>query len=522
MFNNTFKLILTTFIVLHSASKLSAQCDTTYWVNDVVIENSDFLSGVHIIDGDFVIPSGTTVYVLAYSSNSCGKLEIHAQNIIIQGTINGDYSGYSGGNFGTGGATVNSITGDSNALTSCSNKDNAGRVEVSGGTAGSGGLGIGGGLTGQNGSSGSGPKQKCESSADTYGLIPGAGGAGAGGGGSYGGAGTSGTTGGNGSANYSSTGTSVSPQYTILNGQGGMGGSFGTVYGTSTGTDIDLGSGGAGAGGGGRSYESGLDGLRGGNGGGLVILKATDDLQIEGDISVNGEDGKVGGHAGNGGATSKCCSDLCDDCGEATFSTGAGGGGGSGAGSGGGILLQASTASITGSLSALGGNGGNGGNSGAGISCSYSATFCGSQSVSTEQGQTGGNGGAGGGGRIKIFVDVCTSTQMNPTVTIEGGENAQNGTYSIICNGYLDIEEKENSKFSIYPNPAKDQITLELIGNNDEETRFELVNLNGVVVYSEKVYGQTLTATISHLSPGLYIATIYSNNQKATLKVIKQ
>ena len=88
--------------------------------------------------------------------------------------------------------------------------------------------------------------------------------------------------------------------------------------------DINLGSGGAGAGGGGRSYDLGDFGQSGGNGGGLVYLKAlTDSLIITGDISVNGQTGGNGGWGGNGGigqsGSSGCCSDPCQDCGEKTL-----------------------------------------------------------------------------------------------------------------------------------------------------------------------------------------------------------
>ncbi|MBK9591233.1 MAG: hypothetical protein IPO32_06945 [Crocinitomicaceae bacterium] len=40
-----------------------------------------------------------------------GSLEIHAENIIINGVINGDYAGYAGGDGGTGGSVISSLTG---------------------------------------------------------------------------------------------------------------------------------------------------------------------------------------------------------------------------------------------------------------------------------------------------------------------------------------------------------------------------------------------------------------------------
>lgn len=504
---------------------VSAQCDTTYINENKTITADEILSGVYYIDGNFTINTDITVFVAPYNSGSCGKLEIHAKKINIKGNINGDYAGYPGGNGGNGGNSVNSVTGDQNALTSCSNKDNAGRVEVEGGKNGTPGIGTGGGLSGLSGTNGSGPKQVCGSSADTYGMIAGSGGAGGGGGASYGGNGTSGTAGGNGSLVYNATGVPVSTQYLISNGTGGGGGGKGQPYGTQYEPDIDLGSGGAGAGGGGRSYEIGMNGLRGGNGGGLIILKATQELLVSGDISVNGEDGKNGGQAGSGGASSKCCSDLCDDCGEATFSTGAGAGSGSGAGSGGGILLESgNSASVTGLLSAQGGKGGGSGTPGSGITCNYSATFCGSQSVSTGNGGTGGIGGDGSGGRIKLFIGVCSQTSTEPVTHLSGGGTAEAGTYAKICNSHLTVNAVENVQFSIYPNPVEDIMTIAFINAGIVSEGFlSISNTLGQQLLSREIQGEDqIHMNLSDFQSGIYLLNIELNGQVSSVKIIKK
>lgn len=502
---------------------LFSQCDTTYLTGNQTITSSDFMSGVYYIDGNFKINQGVTVYVQPYTSGGCGKLEIHANNISIKGEINGNFAGFPGGTLGNGGTAVNSLTGNAAALTSCNAKDDAGVVAVEGGKAGQAGQGDGAGQSGMNGTEGSGPKQKCENSSDTYGMIPGAGGAGGGGGASYGGAGTDGISGGNGSATHNSSGSSVSPQYAVLAGNGGTGGNYGNVYGTETGEDIELGSGGAGAGGGGRSFEPGLNGARGGNGGGLVILQAVNDIEIEGTISVNGENGSVGGHAGSGGATDKCCSDGCDDCGEANLSSGAGGGSGAGAGSGGGILIRSESASITGTLLSSGGTGGNGGNGGAGATCTYGGNiFCSSETVSTGNGQNGGKGGDGGGGRIKIFTGACTANQVSPIVSVTGGGTAGEGTYAHICASYLGMEEQEEIRFSIYPNPASQFVTVDLLNTNGEMNTLTLSDTKGATILVESTGNSTVTIPLEGLNNGLYFLTIQSNGRSVTSKIIKQ
>ena len=504
----------------------TAQCDTTDVSGNMIVSSSTFMSGVYRITGKFQVTAGTTVFVQAYSTNSCGSLEIIASEIIIDGTINGDYSGYSGGTGGAPGQSVNSLTGDQTAINACSNKDNTGLVQLSGGESGMPGTGPGAAGASTGGGIGSGPKQICLSNDDEPGMIGGSGGGGAGSGAGYGGAGSVGGNGGAGTSDYVATGLSVSSAYPVQGGAGGASGTAGTVYGTLSGMDIQLGSGGAGAGGGGRSFDMGLGGGNGGTGGGSVILRASTNLIVAGTISVNGEDGEAGGDGGNGGATPKCCSDGCDDCGEATLSTGAGGAGGAGGGSGGGILLFADTyASITGTLSVKGGNGGDGGVRGNGVSCSYSATFCGSQSLTSNNGNPGQSGGAGGGGRIKVFVPICSAAVITPTTLLSAGTgngSAGNGTYFLGCSELSVMELSTNIKLDIFPNPATHEIQL-TTSTFIENAEIRLIDLSGRTVYSDthSLSSEPTAISIEHLSSGTYQLFMEQGGNSIVKKIIK-
>ena len=118
------------------SSKLYSQCNVTNITGDYVVNSSIILSGTYNVTGRFIVPSGVSIFVSKYSSNSCGKLEINARTIIIHGTINADDAGNVGGSGGSGGVLVTSSTGDELSLTSCSNKDNTGQVTIAGGFAG--------------------------------------------------------------------------------------------------------------------------------------------------------------------------------------------------------------------------------------------------------------------------------------------------------------------------------------------------------------------------------------------------
>lgn len=514
--------------------EIQAQCATTNITGDFVVNSSIILSGTYNVSGTFKVMPFVTVYVKSYSSGGCGKLIINAQKIVVDGTIDGNYAGNIGGAGGLGGNIVSSLTGDQTAINTCSNKDNTGIIVVEGGKFGSNGSGAGYGFQGQNGQNGSGPKQQCLSNDDECGMIGSAGGAGGGGGASYGGVGTNGTNGGNGTSTYTTTGVNVSTGYVVFAGSGGVGGNAGTLYGTAAGNDIDLGSGGAGGGGGGRSYDVGLAGGKGGNGGGLVQLIAADTLKISGKILVNGENGGIGGNAGNGGISPNCCSDGCDDPGEATLSCGAGAGSGGGGGSGGGIYIETQTvASITGTLQSIGGNGGNGGIKGDGTTTNYSGgVFCGNETIISGNGSAGNKGGAAGGGRIKIFMPTCASSTVNPIYAINGGignANGTAGTYQVIC-GVTNLNEaiKEQFKLTVYPNPFSDNITLQFKydENPDYISEISVLNALGMIVKSvestELKYNRSITINLTELDAGIYFIKTTINSLSYDYKVIKQ
>ncbi len=511
---------------------LYPQCSINNVTGDLIISSNIIMTGTYNVSGKFVIPNGITAFVQGYSSGTCGKLVVNAQKVFIYGTINANASGYPGGLGGVGGSSVTSITGDAIALTGCNNKDNTGHVTVEGGKQGVAGLGLGGGVPGASGANGSGPKQQCLNNNDECGMIGSGGGAGGGSGGTYGGKGGNGSNGGNGTNSYTATGVNVSTAYAVIPGNGGAGGVALNSVGSATGNDIDLGSGGAGAGGGGRSFIAGIQGSKGGNGGGMVMLVASDTLLISGSITAAGENGLNGGKGGDGGVTAKCCSDGCDDCGEATLSCGSGGGSGAGGGSGGGIYLESQTkAVITGTLVAKGGNGGNGGQKGTGVSCNYSATFCGTEALTSGNGSDGTTGGGGGGGRIKIFVPSCTQSTITPLSNVAGGtavNNGLSGSYNVICSITNLFDNYVYHQINIFPNPANNQITLKFKYFDtfkEENCMMEIIDINGRKIFetpSSLHLNAEQTIDVSDLNSGMYFLRLSTHDFLINQKFIKE
>jgi beta-glucanase (GH16 family) len=82
-------------------------------------------------------------------------------------------------------------------------------------------------------------------------------------------------------------------------------------------------------------------------------------------------------------------------------------------------------------------------------------------------------------------------------------------------NNILSIEDTFADKFSIYPNPASDVIT---INTNENIDKVLLYSILGQLVINEKI--TTKQIDTKHLKSGLYILKIYSENNTITKKVI--
>ncbi|GAB5416842.1 MAG: hypothetical protein Crog4KO_17090 [Crocinitomicaceae bacterium] len=506
-----------------------AQCDSSEVGSDMVVSTDALMSGTYVINGDFTIQSGVTVYVEPFTSGGCGELKIYANNIVIEGTIDGNYAGYPGGSGGVKGQSVSSITGHATSLTTCNDSGTEGHISIEGGFAGTNGSGPGAGNAGSDGADGSGSKQYCGNFGDEAGLIGGAGGAGGGSGGAYGGLGAAGGSGGDGTNIGTAVDLDIENSYGATAGTGGIGGTQSTTYGTLDERDIKLGSGGAGGGGGGRSYHLGSNGYDGGAGGGMVFLKASGNMSINGTISVNGQDGSFGGNGGAGDATDDCCSDGCNGCDERTFSCGSGAGGGSGGGSGGGIFMEClGTVDIQGTLSAKGGAGGGSGQIGSGASCNYGGGgFCSSNSMITSDGEAGSEGGSGGGGRIKMYALDCAQPNLTPTVLVSGGNgnnNGADGTYALVC-GYVGIAETQNLlSLTLYPNPFHDEISIQLpeTVNTTSPAEVEVFDAFGKGVAKLFVTAGLSPMKLNHLDNGIYLVRISHLGKTATRKISKQ
>lgn len=120
------------------------------------------------------------------------------------------------------------------------------------------------------------------------------------------------------------------------------------------------------------------------------------------------------------------------------------------------------------------------------------------------------------------------------TIKFEFARNAYSQTSSVAAvdhitfpiNGEmapLAIEELSARSISLYPNPATDQITLS-VPEPKGEYAVVLFDINGRLLMERKPadIGNALVLDIAHLADGIYIVTLFNNEETLTTKLVKK
>ncbi|MCX6231806.1 MAG: T9SS type A sorting domain-containing protein [Bacteroidetes bacterium] len=79
--------------------------------------------------------------------------------------------------------------------------------------------------------------------------------------------------------------------------------------------------------------------------------------------------------------------------------------------------------------------------------------------------------------------------------------------------------EKTENQLRIYPNPAKDNLSIE--SNFKSEQNLDIVNLIGQSVFTTKIYGNT-TIDVSALPKGIYFLRLNTNKETVVKKFVKE
>jgi PKD repeat protein len=130
---------------------------------------------------------------------------------------------------------------------------------------------------------------------------------------------------------------------------------------------------------------------------------------------------------------------------------------------------------------------------------------------------------------------ISNVSAINPTITLVNAGNytitlkATNTSGTMIATQQVSVSTcigmEENSlnasNISVYPNPAKDQLNIEIPSNFSDNYTVTLTNILGKAILTDKVSNkEKINITFANIAKGVYFLTVESKGQKANKKII--
>ena len=132
---------------------------------------------------------------------------------------------------------------------------------------------------------------------------------------------------------------------------------------------------------------------------------------------------------------------------------------------------------------------------------------------------TGGNA-SGGGGSVSYSVGQV----VYQTYTGTNGSVAEGVQQPYEISVVLAIEDATSINLSVsaYPNPTTDYLTLEVNDFELSNLHFQLYDLQGKLLQSEKIMGKQTSIVMNNLAPATYFVKVVQREKEVkTFKIIK-
>jgi hypothetical protein len=85
------------------------------------------------------------------------------------------------------------------------------------------------------------------------------------------------------------------------------------------------------------------------------------------------------------------------------------------------------------------------------------------------------------------------------------------------------LEENQIQPLKVFPNPATEQISFEVLSDELVNSQFEIVNIKGEIFYSSIIDSPSFSVSINNLSPGVYFYDITHSSERVYRgKFVKQ
>ena len=137
------------------------------------------------------------------------------------------------------------------------------------------------------------------------------------------------------------------------------------------------------------------------------------------------------------------------------------------------------------------------------------------ESVNVSGGNAKGNGGSS---------SYSIGQLVYSSYTVSNGSVAQGvqQPYEISVVTGLDEAKEINLIFSAYPNPTFNNLTLEIKDTDLSNLRYQLYDINGLLLQSGLIVGNQTEIVMENLLPGIFFVKVTKGNKELkTFKIIK-
>ena len=133
---------------------------------------------------------------------------------------------------------------------------------------------------------------------------------------------------------------------------------------------------------------------------------------------------------------------------------------------------------------------------------------------------TGGNASGSGGSASYSVGQVVYKTHTGTTGSVAEGVQQP---YEISVITAIEQAQGINLSVRAYPNPTTDYLTLSISEFDISNLSYQLYDMNGKLLQSEKITGNQTSIVMSNLVPATYfVKVIQGNKEVKTFKIIKK
>lgn len=107
------------------------------------------------------------------------------------------------------------------------------------------------------------------------------------------------------------------------------------------------------------------------------------------------------------------------------------------------------------------------------------------------------------------------------TLVVQDDESCQD-TLEVTVDSQLGLQNEAAIRFQLFPNPANDELNIQLLNGQDQAWTYRLLDLNGKTLCSEERTSDSAVVNLSALAQGVYVVQVTIDQTEQTIRIVKE